>query len=142
MYPIKPNAKCPGKKRQREYERLRREALSPKVLTLLAPLVTPDYTQPRQITNLLAHGEKSPKKEGVSLTRLKSLGVLDQTETGMKKLALLNTRQWTSRPRWQMEYNAPEPGLWTAQQFEMIRKSQEYLIKYGDILVQEGKLAH
>lgn len=134
-------AKDEEAKRQREYDRLRREALSPQVLSLLAPLVTPDYTQPRQITGLMAHGEKSPKKEGVSLTRLKSLGVLDQNEIGMKKLALLNTRKWTSRPRWQMEYNAPEPGLWTAQQFEMIRKTQEYLIKYGDILAQEKKLA-
>ena len=127
--------------RQREYQRLRSEALSTEVLSLLAPLITPDYTQPRQITGMLAHGERSPKKEGVSLTRLKSLGVLDQNETGMKKLTLLNTRQWTSRPRWKMEYEAPEPGLWTAQQFEMIRKSQEYLIKYGDILVKEHKLA-
>ena len=134
-------AKAEEAKRRREYERLRSEALSPQVLSLLAPLVTPDYAQPRQITGMLAHGEKSPKKEGVSLTRLRTLGVLDENERGMKKLALLNTRKWTNRPRWQMEYNAPEPGLWTPQQFEMIRKAQEYLNKYGDILVQEGKLA-
>ena len=126
---------------QREYEKLKREALAPQVLALLAPFTTPDYTQPSQITNLMAHGTKTGKNEPVSLSKLQSLGVLDDTEYGMKKLAILNTRNWTKRPRWSFVYEAPEPNLWSEQQFKMIRQTQEYLNKYGAILVQEGKLA-
>jgi hypothetical protein len=55
-------------------------------------------------------------------------------------VAQLNSGGWTDRPRWRMAYEATEPSLWTAQQKAMITQFQDYLSKYGDVLVQEGKL--
>lgn len=128
-------------KRKLEYERLRREALSPQVLSVLAPLITPDYSQPREITGGMATGERTAEKKPVSLSRLRSLGVLEQDERGMIKVALLNSWEWTRRPRWDIKYQAPEPGQWSPQLARMIRATQQYLIKYGDVLVAEGKLS-
>jgi hypothetical protein len=122
--------------RKREYEQLK-----PQILALLAPLTTPDYAQPRSVTGQLVLEEKTAEKAPVSLTTLRSLGALDPKEPGLRKIALINSYKWTSRPRWNMIYQAPEPSLWSPQQFEMIRKTQEYLRKYGDLLVDEGKLA-
>jgi hypothetical protein len=39
-----------------------------------------------------------------------------------------------------MKYESTEPSVWTPQQKAMITEFQDYLIKYGDILVTEKKL--
>ncbi len=67
--------------------------------------------------------------------------MLEENEQGFRKLAVLNTRTWTNRPRWKFHYSAPEPNLWTPSQTAMIKKSQQYLIKYGEVLVEANKLA-
>jgi hypothetical protein len=128
-------------KRKRDYERLRQEALSPQVLSLLRPLTDLAYEQPRQITGGMATGEKTADKKPVSLRRLRELGVLDTSERGMIRVALLNSWGWTTRTRWPMKYEAAEPNLWSEKQSEMIRRTQQFLIKYGDVLVKEGILA-
>jgi len=128
-------------KAKREQERLMQEALSPQVLAVLAPLTTHDYTQPKMVTGGMATGERTATKGPVSFSRLQSLGVLDPTESGLKKMAILNAWDWTRRPRYGTKYEAPEPSLWSEKQFELIRLTQEYLNKYGPILVQTGKLA-
>lgn len=125
----------------REQARLMREALRPEVLDLLAPLTAHDDIQPRQIVGAGAHGQQVARKEPVSLRRLKMLGVMEQNDEGKQKLVLLNSTNWTSRPRWPMRYEATEPSLWNDLQRDAISKTQEYLIKYGEVLVKAGKLA-
>lgn len=125
-----------------ERERLTQEALSPTVLAALKPLTTKDVVQIRDVTpGGLALGERVPQPVPISLSKMRSLGLLDQTQQGMILLAILNSRSWTNRPRWPLQYSATEPALWTRQQHEMIATMQQSLISYGEILVEKGLLA-
>lgn len=117
------------------------EEVPAEVLAALRPLTTPDFRQPTQILGLMATGETTSDKLPVSLSRLRALGVMDDSQSGMIKMAILNSSAWTQRPRWPLQYEAAEPQLWSAEQREMILAAQRYLREYGDSLVESGYLA-
>jgi hypothetical protein len=107
-------------------------AKSPEVQQLLAPFITPGYSQPRQ-------RQPTYDKMPVSLNVLKTLGALRPTSDGLK--ALLDcgmTKADRERPRWSFHprYLDLTPG-----EHEKLRQAQEYLIQLGDIMVELGMLS-
>jgi hypothetical protein len=120
---------------QREAERLaaekaklRAEALSPTVINKLLPFVTPGYIQPTRISGTAPSTTKTPDKQPMSFSKLQSMGVLDRTADGVRKLGYLTGRHFNDRPSWDNPSH------------EFVSEAQALLIKYGPILVEEGKL--
>lgn len=74
----------------------------------------------------------------MSLGKLMSIGALNETELGLKKLALIGGNRKLPEPRWSI---ASQPNSWDDGDEEFLRQSQQMLRDYGPILVAEGLLS-
>ena len=119
-------------------DELRERALSAEVASVLAPFFEPRTIQPNLAGSFSIKFSRSYDKAPTSLGKLRSIGVLDQSPLGLKKLALVGGNRKLPEPRWSI---ASQPGNWSEGDEEFLRKAQTMLRDYGDILVQEGKLS-
>lgn len=114
------------------HEELKAKARSPEVQALLAPFITPAYSQPGKKTGT--------KKTGVSLSALRATGALRPTVKGLTKLHRLGTKKVEDkeRPRWgfpnYMKAMSPEER-------DQLQQAQDYLNELGAIMVELGMLA-
>ena len=74
----------------------------------------------------------------MSLFKLTSIGALDESLPGLKKLALVGGNRKLPEPKWSI---ASQPNSWNEGDEEFLRKSQQMLRDYGAILVEEGMLS-
>lgn len=114
------------------HEELKAKANSPEVQALLAPFVTPAFSQPGKKTGA--------KKTGVSLSALRATGALQPTVKGLKTLHRLGTKSQEDkeRPRWGF---ASYFDRMSAEDREQLQKAQDYLNELGDVMVELGMLA-
>ncbi len=109
----------------------RERASSPRVKEVLAPFASPGYYQPR--------GPMSIDKGPMSLAALRQAGALERNQKGLTALILAGvTPQDKERPRWGFQ---PIVRNLTAAQLELVKEAQQYMIDYGDVLVEMGVLA-
>lgn len=107
---------------------LRKKAATPEVQGQLAPFLTPGYWLPSGTP-----GGVSYDKKPHSLSKLQSAGALDESLTGLRKLADIacNTRDQV-RPRWKLPQYWPK----NPQQLEKVKAAQKLLIELGPVLVE------
>ncbi|MEM7560898.1 MAG: hypothetical protein AAF394_17380, partial [Planctomycetota bacterium] len=118
-------------------EELREQAMSTEVASVLAPFLESRNIQP-SLAGSFSIKFKTTFDEGpMSLGKIRSIGALDESVAGLKKLALLGGNRKLPEPRWSV---ASQPGNWSEADQELLKKAQRMLIDLGDTLVQEGKL--
>lgn len=116
----------------------REAALATEVASVLAPFFEPRSIQPSLAGSFSIKFSTTFDSAPMSLGKIKSIGALDPSVVGLKKLALLGGNRKLPEPRWSI---ASQPGNWSGGDEDYLKKAQQYLIDYGDILVQEGKLS-
>jgi hypothetical protein len=117
---------------------LRAKALSTEVKSTLAPFLEPRSIQPSLAGNFSIRFNKTFEPQPMSLGKLMSIGVLDESVLGLKKLALLGGNRKLPEPRWSI---ASQPGNWSSADEEFLKKAQQMLRDYGEVLVSEGLLS-
>ncbi len=121
---------------QREAELLA-EVKSPEVQALLAPFLQDRDVQPR-MSGASIRFQKTFDSQPMSLAALHGIGALDESLQGLKRLALLGGHRKLSPPKWSVH---SQPGNWSQEDREMLRRAQRMLRDYGPILVKAGKLS-
>ena len=117
---------------------LREQALSLEVASVLAPFLEPRSIQPSLAGSFSIKFNATFDEGPMSLGKIRSIGALDESVIGLKKLALLGGNRKLPEPRWSV---ASQPGNWSEGDQEFLKKAQRMLIDLGDVLVQEGKLS-
>jgi hypothetical protein len=112
----------------------RKKCDDPHTKDVLAPFITKGYIQPWSSTTV--------DLQPVSLSKLRAVGALDETERGLSMLHKVASNPDTSRPRW----GQPLTGMKDLanhhpKQYERTREAQKLLIELGDALVELGMLA-
>ena len=104
----------------------------PDVRTVLAPFLSPGYTQPGSFTQV-------PQKQPISLSKLRAFGALEPDRDGFVHLIQVATHfSDKTRPRWSC---SPNFDRLSAEQIEMVRRAQNYLSELGEVMVEQGMLA-
>lgn len=116
----------------------REAALATEVASVLAPFFEPRSIQPSLAGSFSIKFSRTFDSAPMSLGKIKSIGALDPSVAGLKKLALLGGNRKLPEPRWSI---SSQPGNWRGGDEEYLKQAQQMLIDYGDILVQEGKLS-
>ena len=121
-----------------ENQELRNQALAPEVMSSLAPFLEPRYIQPSLAGSFSIRFSRTADRMPMSLGKLMSIGALNETEMGLKKLALIGGNRKLPEPKWSI---AAQPCSWDDGDEEFLRQSQQMLRDYGPILVAEGLLS-
>jgi len=108
---------------------------------VLAPFITPRYTQFNG-----GHWQTNTEQAPISLMALTTAGALDDSMDGMTRLAGIGyympgqstRRNSNDRPRWSNMLS----GRGIHQNYiEFVKRAQELLRKYGDLMVERGMLS-
>lgn len=121
-----------------EEARLRRKARTAEVAHHLGAFFAVGAKQPREIQGTFLALEMTAEPGPVSLTRLKTLGALDEGVEGLRRLNWIAADWQSERPRWSYPLN---PAEWSPEALAFIRRSQALLVELGPALVEEGLLA-
>lgn len=121
-----------------EKERLRGKAKTPAVAHYLGAFLAEGAKQPKDIQGTFLAFEPTVEPGPVSLTRLKTLGALDEGMEGLRRLNWIASDWQSDRPRWGHPLN---PSEWSPEARAFIRESQKLLRELGPVLVEEGRLA-
>ena len=119
-------------KEQREAELLAK-ATSPEVKMLLAPFLEPRTIQPSLSGTFSIKWVRTYDKMPMSLGKLMEIGVLDESELGLKKLALVIGNRKLPEPKWSI---ASQPNNWSPEDEERLKQAQQMLRDYGPTLVK------
>lgn len=110
----------------------RQQAAAPRVGEVLAPFLSAGYMQPS--------GKITLDQGPVSFSQLRKSGALERSERGLVALIKVATSSRDKqRPRWGLKTTTL--SHLTPAQLEMVKEAQQDLIHYGDVLVEQGKLA-
>ncbi len=112
-------------------------ALSPDVLSVLAPLIQPRNVQPR-MSGKSVRFYRTLETKPMSLTALRSAGALNPNIDGLKVLASIVGDRDLSEPRWSIH---SQENNWQEGDQEMLMEAQQYLRDFGAVLVKAGKLS-
>lgn len=121
-----------------EKERLRVKAKTAAVAHYLGPFFAPGAKQPKEIQGTFLAFEPMADPGPLSLTRLKTLGALDEGIEGLRRLNWIASDWQNDRPRWGHPLN---PADWSPEARAFIREAQKLLRELGTVLVEEGRLA-
>lgn len=124
--------------RAAEKERLRRKARTAEVAHYLGAFFAAGAKQPREIQGTFLAFEPMAEAGPISLTRLKTLGALDEGIEGLRRLNWIAADWQSDRPRWGHPLN---PAEWSPEARSFIVTSQELLRELGEVLVEDGRLA-
>jgi hypothetical protein len=124
-------------KQQQEGELLA-QATAPEVKALLAPFLEPRTIQPSLSGTFSIRWLSTDEKKPMSLDKLVSIGVLDESVIGRQKLALVGGHRKLPEPKWSI---ASQPNHWTGEDEERLKQAQQMLRDYGPILVKAGYLS-
>lgn len=119
-------------------ERLREKARTGEVAHHLGAFFAPGAKQPKEIQGTFLAFEPTADSGPVSLTRLKTLGALDEGIEGLRRLNWIASDWQSDRPRWGHPLN---PAEWSPEARAFIREAQKLLRELGAVLVEEGRLA-
>jgi hypothetical protein len=119
-------------------ERLRAKARTAEVAHYLGAFFAPGSKQPKAIHGTFLAFEPTAEPGPVSLTRLKTLGALDEGIEGLRRLNWMASDWQSDRPRWGHSLN---PAEWSPEARAFIREAQKLLRELGPVLVEEGRLA-
>jgi hypothetical protein len=112
-------------------------ALSPDVLSVLAPLIEPRNVQPR-MSGKSVRFYRTLETKPMSLTALRNAGALNPSIDGLKVLASIVGDRDLPEPRWSIH---SQENNWQEGDQEMLMEAQQYLREYGAVLVKAGKLS-
>lgn len=113
---------------------LKKKAEDPKVKAKLAPFITPGY--------LTARGGISTEKKPISYTELRSIGALEPSTSGFRRLIdVAFTIRDKARPRWSFHQKNRDSFLRYPDDLEKVKEAQDLLIELGDVMVEMGLLA-
>ncbi len=125
-----------------EKAELRRQMESelPAMRSLLSPFITPGYRQPSVDTHL----EVTPDALPISLSRLMRSRALEDSKKGMETMLILadsdsNYQPRNDRPHGSFPNRESETDIGKPEILRTLRTVQEFLRKYGDVMV-EAKL--
>lgn len=132
-------AQLAEQKRQQEQQEaeLLEKATSAEVTAILAPFLEPRDIQPR-MSGSSVKLRKTVDKQPMSLSAIQGMNALAPSIDGLKRLAKLGGHRKLSAPRWAVH---SQPGNWSDDDREMLKKAQQLLREYGPILVKAGKLS-
>lgn len=114
-------------------DQLKKEAVSPRVLAVVKPFITPSKLLGEQVYS-------TPRR--FALSELRRTNALDRSDHGYARLAWsavatdLHPNPWKSL----LVNNRVQVDRWSPAQREFVRQAQDYLIKYGPSLVELGLL--
>ena len=119
---------------------LRQRARTSEVRQYLQPFITNGRTQPAS-GGFRGYGQniKVVEEGPVSLSRLREMGALDRTMSGLEHLVAAATNQ-NDRPTWTIP-NAQFSHDWSRQTQSFLQKAQDLLNELGPALVEEKLLA-
>lgn len=120
------------------YQSRVQEAMRAENLRQLDVFFAKDYLQPREFGT---EGTRIAEPQPMSLTALKGMEALEGDEKGIKAFLWVVAGDWTERTRWNMRTELTFPHQLTAEQTSRIRAAQQLLRDFGDIYVDQGKLA-
>ena len=125
---------------QLEHERLVREAKSPAVRKSLVYFFTSDYLQPINIGGLhFGRMTQTAESQPISLSSLERIGALNPSTEGLQSLhALVINRDDKTRPTWGVP---PQFSALATTDMARLKKAQDYLIRLGPTLVEQGLLS-
>jgi hypothetical protein len=119
-----------------EKNRLRQEMLREEaaIKNYLAPFTTKGV--------LTANHKTSYDAQPISLAALRSRGALAKTESGIRELHRIAAHGADDmRPRWRLGEQMYALNRWKSSDVEYVKTAQQYLIKYGEVMVEEGWLS-
>ena len=125
------------RKKEAEWEQLKKEATSPEVLRTLAPFVTPRSLQPK-LSGAAVVFQRTYEKAPMSLSRLEGMQALEPTTHDLTMLARIGCDRDLTEPKWSIP---TEPHCRTEETKSLLMKAQGMLIQYGDALVKTGHLS-
>lgn len=109
--------------------RLRHKCEDPDVKAKLAPFLADGYLQPDGSTGI--------KKQPISLSKLRQVGALNETEEGLTALIAIGANLDDHvRTRWGFPPNIPALAKDSPADLEKVNAAQKYLIELGDTLVE------
>ena len=117
---------------------LRAAALSSDVKSALSPFIARRRIQPSLAGRFSIKFLRTTDKAPMSLGRLMSIGALDDSVAGLKKLALIGGNRKLPEPKWSI---ASQPNNWTEDDEEFLKNAQQMLRDHASILVSEGVLS-
>jgi len=115
-----------------------KKALSAEVTSALAPFLEPRNIQPTLAGRFSIKFVRTSEKQPMSLGKLMSIGALQDSELGRKKLALIGGNRKLPEPKWNI---ASQPNSWSEDDLDFLQESQQMLRDYGGVLIQEGLLS-
>lgn len=124
-------------KKLHEQEILMERATSTEVATVLAPFFHPRDVQPKMSSASLQL-RKTLETKPMSLSALQTIGALDASLDGLKRLAMAGGDRKLSEPKWSVQ---SQPGNWTDGDKKMLQNAQRALIELGPTLVEAGLLS-
>jgi hypothetical protein len=83
-----------------EKERLRKKSKGPEVREILGVFLARGYQQPKEIQGTFLAFEATPEPHPLSLTKLRTLGALDEGIKGLQTLVWIASERQNDRPRW------------------------------------------
>lgn len=132
--------KAEERKLAAEAARKRQLARSREVTQALHVFLARGYRQPKEVQGAFLAFDATLDPEPMSLARLASVGALEESVTGMERLAWVASDSQNDRPRWNLGYGNSS-GNWTPEARAMLRRTQKLLVDLGPALVEEGLLA-
>jgi len=117
---------------------IRDGALSADVKTTLAPFLKSRDIQPR-LSGAAIRLENTMNFAPMSLSRLSSMGALNESLEGLKRLAAIAGDRKLSEPKWHIH---SMPNNWSEADMEFLKKAQLMLRDYGAELVKQGHLSN
>lgn len=125
---------------QIEIDKLRAEARTAQVQQALTAFTTPGswIVTPGMGPKFSTGTQRIP----VSLSGLQSAGCLDKTTDGLIKLwHAASSKHDKLRPRWPAIGSRPKAALQDAEKYNRVTTAQDYLIRLGPYLVEQGSLS-
>ena len=116
---------------------LRKKALSAEVRGLLAPFLEPRTKHPVLRGVGIVNFTKTFEKQPMSYGQILRSGALEESVTGLRKLAALGSHPLPA-PNWSY---SKQPNYWSDEDTDRLKRAQQMLRDYGQILVDEGLLS-
>ena len=116
---------------------IRESELSADVKTTLAPFLEYRNIQPR-LSGASIRFQNTLDSAPMSLSRLASMGALNDSIDGLKRLVAIGADRKLPEPKWHIH---TMPNNWSEDDREFLKKAQQMLRDHGQALADEGLLS-